>query len=274
VPRGKTAFICSFLCTLVSLFGLPQTLPAQSGDQYANLVAEAKADLDTGNLAKSLAESQSAIKLDPGRWQACISAAGALEQQKMFDAAVDNFTEALGRAPEDKRAIIKALLQKSMQEKLANGTAPQPPTAGTSVTGINHTVYTYANPNDYKLAIAGALPCSPNCNTSLQITEAGPIGPSRTVTAASVLSYVFTDGAAGDTLTPLNSSIREFSLSTNAAGAVQRWSIVITGMTPPYVTYTTISGDSDEETDGSGDERLTPRNAIGHELAYWSARAK
>jgi biopolymer transport protein ExbD len=101
----------------VTLFFLQRKTHAQSGDEYTNLVVRAKADLDAGNLAKSLDESQSAIKLDPSRWQAYVAAAGALEQQKMFDAAVDDFTDALGKAPEDKRAAIKELLQKCMLEE-------------------------------------------------------------------------------------------------------------------------------------------------------------
>lgn len=120
---------CWFVAGVVSAYSKTpqqqqQSPQAQGVDAYASLVAQAQADLDAGNLSKSLDESQRAIKLDPNRWQGYIAAAGALEQQKMFDAAVDSFTDALAKAPEDKRAAIKELLQKCMQEKLAAGTAP------------------------------------------------------------------------------------------------------------------------------------------------------
>lgn len=110
--------LCLIMCVL-----LVQQLSSQSNDtgqsasdQYTSLVAEAKADLDAGNAAKALEESQGAIKLRPNGWQAYITAAVALEQQEMFAAAVGNLRTALGRAPEENRSAIQDSLYKFMQE--------------------------------------------------------------------------------------------------------------------------------------------------------------
>jgi hypothetical protein len=71
-----------FLIITTTLFALPLLLPAtpvvaQSNNEYTNLVAQAKAELNAGNAAKALEEAQQAEKLDPKpreaalNWQTC-----------------------------------------------------------------------------------------------------------------------------------------------------------------------------------------------------------
>ena len=111
-------------------------MPAQNGGEYSNLVAQAKADLNLGNVAKALEEAQQAEKLDSKGWEAYVVAGAAQELQKVYDAAVDRFTNALTNAPEDKRAAIKQLLLKCMQEEPAAASSSQ--TANPSISASDN----------------------------------------------------------------------------------------------------------------------------------------
>lgn len=141
--RRLVLFACScwFLAAIVSAHSQTpqqqQRPQAQGVDAYASLVAQAMTDLNARNATKALEESQNAIKLDPNRWQAYVAAAGALEQQKMFDAAIEKFADAAAKAPEDKKTAIDDLLQKCIQERAnaASGTSA----SGTTPTAASRT---------------------------------------------------------------------------------------------------------------------------------------
>jgi tetratricopeptide (TPR) repeat protein len=120
---------CMLLLSAFAMLSCYSIANAQdTSDQYMALVAEAKVDLNAGNAARALELSDEAIKLDPSRWQAYVGAAGALEQQRNFDSAVDMLTDALGKAPDDKKPAIKNTLENCMQEKL-EASEPAPPNA-------------------------------------------------------------------------------------------------------------------------------------------------
>ncbi len=102
-------------------------------DEYSKLVTQARSDLSAGHAAEALNVSEKAISLNSSRWEAYLVAAGALQAEKQFDAATDNFAKALDRAPESKKAAIRSLLEQCTREKLGLVPTTQP-VAPSSVT--------------------------------------------------------------------------------------------------------------------------------------------
>ena len=102
-------------------------------DEYSKLVTQARSDLSAGHAAEALNVSEKAISLNSSRWEAYLVAAGALQAEKQFDAATDNFAKALDRAPESKKAAIRSLLEQCTREKLGLVPTTQP-AAPSSVT--------------------------------------------------------------------------------------------------------------------------------------------
>jgi tetratricopeptide (TPR) repeat protein len=113
---------------MLTAFGSAMVLLAQTAD-YTSLVAQAKSDLSAGRNTEALAGSQKAIGIDPSRWEAYLIAGSALENQKQFDPAIDNYTKALERAPEAKKAGARSVLEQCMREKLS--AAPSPAASAT-----------------------------------------------------------------------------------------------------------------------------------------------
>ena len=112
--------IAGALAMILATFGMTSALLAQSAN-YSTIVAQAKADLSDGNNEQALTESQNAIKMDPSRWEAYLVAAGALQAEKQYDRAVDEYGKAEERAPEPKKVAIQNLLERCRSEKF--GTA-------------------------------------------------------------------------------------------------------------------------------------------------------
>jgi hypothetical protein len=111
-----------FAVTLAA-FMLPLVLLAQTAD-YDKVISQAKADLAAGHNADALAGSQKAIQMDASRWQAYLVAGSALQNQKQFDLAVDNYSKAIERAPEAKKIGVRNVLEQCMREKLSAPSSP------------------------------------------------------------------------------------------------------------------------------------------------------
>jgi tetratricopeptide (TPR) repeat protein len=116
-PAQLRSTVITTTLFMLSMFSLSSTVIAQNTSGYASLVAQAKADLNSGNAAKALEEAQQAEKIDPKPWEAYVVAGAAQELQKAYDAAVDSFTQALSNAPEAKKDAINDLLQKCIQKR-------------------------------------------------------------------------------------------------------------------------------------------------------------
>ncbi len=104
-------------------------LSAMAAGQTANynqLIAQAQADLQAGNAAQALTESQKAIAAAPSRWEAYVVAGGALQMEQQYDKAVDDFTQALKLAPAAKQTGVKNLLEKCIRAQVAAQSAPAP----------------------------------------------------------------------------------------------------------------------------------------------------
>lgn len=84
---------------------------------YDQLVSKAQADLSAGRAAEALSESRKAIVMNPGRWEAYVAAAGALQIEHSYIMATARFKQALARSPEAKKAAISSLLQKCEAEQ-------------------------------------------------------------------------------------------------------------------------------------------------------------
>lgn len=107
---------------------LPTVPPAQTAD-YNSVVAQARTDLSAGHNEQALAGSQKAIGIDPSRWEAYLVAGSALENQKQFDPAIANYTKALERAPEPKKAGVRELLEQCKKLSAASSSAAPVATA-------------------------------------------------------------------------------------------------------------------------------------------------
>jgi hypothetical protein len=102
---------------------LPMILPAQTAD-YNKVIALAKTDLAAGHNAEALAGSLKAIQMDASRWEAYLVAGSALQTQKQFDAAMDNYSKALERAPESKKVGVRNVLEQCVREKISASSGP------------------------------------------------------------------------------------------------------------------------------------------------------
>jgi hypothetical protein len=95
---------------------------AQSTD-YDKLLAQAKSELSAGQNGQALADAKKAIGLKADRWDAHMIAGYALESEKHYDDAIDEFTSALEYAPADKKAAAKKFLEQCIKEKVASGSS-------------------------------------------------------------------------------------------------------------------------------------------------------
>jgi hypothetical protein len=111
------------------------TLLAQSGN-YSQMVAQAQADLSVGRAAQAAAESRQAIILAPTGWQAYLIAGSALEFERQYDQAIDNFTQALEYAPAASKDAVKGMLERAIRAQMAAQSAPTaaPPALATQST--------------------------------------------------------------------------------------------------------------------------------------------
>lgn len=97
MKQFRAVWICLLLC-FVHDIGHAQS------SAYSRVLAQAQADLSAGKTAQALDDSRKAIALDPSGWGAHLVAAAALETEKKFDEAGDEYLKALEKAPEEKKA--------------------------------------------------------------------------------------------------------------------------------------------------------------------------
>jgi len=145
---GKSALFLSVLCAILSvnstrcLFSQSQGARHSTADQYADLVAQAKADLNSGSPAKALGEAQQAERLDLKRWEAYAVAGLAQQILKRCDAAVHSFAEALAKAPAENKPVIENASQQCTQQ--------QPTDSMAKIQGVIKPLFTLRY-EDYKI---------------------------------------------------------------------------------------------------------------------------
>jgi tetratricopeptide (TPR) repeat protein len=116
-------FLRVVFAVVFSASALPTPLLAQA-PEYDKVVAEARADLAAGHYQEALASSRKATGIDPSRWEAYLIAGSALQNQKQFGPAIDNYDSALALAPESKKAGVRQLLEQCKREKLTAASSP------------------------------------------------------------------------------------------------------------------------------------------------------
>jgi hypothetical protein len=112
-------FLRVIFAVMITASSLPMVLLSQTAD-YNDVLVQARADLTAGHNEQALAGSQKAIGIDPSRWEAYLVAGSALENQKQFDPAIDNYSKALERVPGLKKAGVRSVLEQCMREKLTS----------------------------------------------------------------------------------------------------------------------------------------------------------
>ena len=181
----KIRFRVALLALFVMLF-FSHGASAQS-TEYDKLITQAKEDLAANRLDHALAESKRAIGIDSARWDAHMIAAAALQSQKQYDEAVDEFTKALGSAPEAKKDAVKSLLEQCVKAKVAaegKSAAPAAPAATTQQEIVLwKSIENSRNPEDFKAYLnaypnGAFVPLAERSLTSTQpgVTSAPPSG--------------------------------------------------------------------------------------------------
>jgi tetratricopeptide (TPR) repeat protein len=174
-------FLGVLLAATLTVSVLPMILLAQTAD-YNSALAQAKADLSAGHNAEALAGSQKAIGIDPSRWEAYLVAGSALENQKQFDPAIDNYTKALERAPEAKKAGVRDLLEQCKKLTAASPGVSAPALTAQSPTfketldwliskngeeGIMWFVHFDSNVDEFSFHVDFSIPPDPTCWSGL-----------------------------------------------------------------------------------------------------------
>lgn len=106
---------------LAALLFLSLGVLAQSYEQQLSKCREALGANQTKE-AQDLAES--AIQIDPNRWEAYVFAAKAYSAQRLFDDAIGMLQSALAHAPEDKKTLIRQALSDARRQVAADGATP------------------------------------------------------------------------------------------------------------------------------------------------------
>src|SRR5688500_17614280 len=85
---------------------------------YPQLLATAKAHLDSGRAAEALAAASEAIKADGGRYEAYSISGVALVQLGRADEAITTLTQSLQSAPEPKKQAVVKLLEWAKHQRV------------------------------------------------------------------------------------------------------------------------------------------------------------
>jgi tetratricopeptide (TPR) repeat protein len=82
---------------------------AQTNTPYYALVQTGKSQLQAGNAGQALVSGETAIKLNPQRWEAHALVGGALMNLKRYEEAADQFSEAIKFSPQAKQGPLRDL---------------------------------------------------------------------------------------------------------------------------------------------------------------------
>lgn len=125
----RKCMICSIFGLALGILGLNAV--AQGAADYDSLVHQGNSQLQTGNNDLALASANSAITAIAGRWEAYAVAGGALLNLKRYEEAADQFSHAIDRAPEAKRAGLRDLRKQCfLAESGASTSPPRAPSVG------------------------------------------------------------------------------------------------------------------------------------------------
>jgi tetratricopeptide (TPR) repeat protein len=200
---------------------------------YDNVIAQAKADLSAGRNDQALAGSQKAIGIDPSRWEVYLIAGSALENQKQFDAAIDNYSKALERAPEAKKAGVRSVLEQCKKLSAASGPKVSTPAATAEGPTFKETLEWLISRNAQEGYTYTAVSYFPNGGHSDPDTaqQQSPFGPSPEGVQCSAA---------------IGRSTIDFSKSTPNSVAVRSFDVhKIWGMTSADGTVTKITSAQD-----------------------------
>jgi hypothetical protein len=124
----KTCAVYFFLALVLVIGGSHSA--AQGAADYDALVRQGNSQLQTGNNDLALASANSAITANAGRWEAYAVAGGALLNLKRYEEAADQFSHAIDRAPETKKAGLRDLRKQCLLAE--SGSSPNSPPASTA----------------------------------------------------------------------------------------------------------------------------------------------
>jgi hypothetical protein len=102
------------------------------GSGYDALIQQGKSQLQAGSAERAAASGKAAIKMSGERWEGYALVGGALMNLKRYEDAADALTNAIGRAPADKKLALRELRKQCLvaeagitvpERKLSNATA-------------------------------------------------------------------------------------------------------------------------------------------------------
>jgi hypothetical protein len=116
---------------LVLLIGVYPPAFSQTGPDYDALVRQGNTQLQAGNNKEALVSANAAIKIDADRWEAYAVAGGSLINLGRCDEAKADLNQAIQRAPEAKRPVLRDLGGKCVANPSSGGDSSGPSYADT-----------------------------------------------------------------------------------------------------------------------------------------------
>jgi tol-pal system protein YbgF len=124
-----------FVCRVFLLFALTISVahPAESpAGGYDALIQQGKSQLQAGSAEQAVAAGKAAIKMSPERWEGYALVGGALMNLKRYEAAADELSEAIKRAPEAKQAGLRDLRRQCLLAESGSPAVPSNPPPATT----------------------------------------------------------------------------------------------------------------------------------------------
>jgi hypothetical protein len=125
----RVSFIFYFALAFLSLHG-----SAQPASTYDGLVQRGNTQLQAGSNDAALTAARAAIKVNADRWEAHAVAGGALLNLKRYEEAADEFSLAIGRAPQAKQAGLRDLRKQCLSAESGASPSASPTPSPSSTT--------------------------------------------------------------------------------------------------------------------------------------------
>jgi hypothetical protein len=144
-------WVVYFIFCLISIATCPHSIA--QGIDYDSLVRQGNSQLQAGSNELALASATSAVTANSGRWEAYAVAGGALLNLKRYEEAADQFSHAIDRAPEPKKAGLRALRKQCLlaESGISPTSLPSPTGAPTTQAVLWTTIEHSPNPVDFQV---------------------------------------------------------------------------------------------------------------------------
>ncbi|HEY6618948.1 MAG TPA: hypothetical protein VIY68_05330 [Steroidobacteraceae bacterium] len=116
-------FFCRVFLFLALTIGVAHSAESPASG-YDALIQQGKSQLQAGSAERAAASGRAAIKMSGERWEGYALAGGALMNIKRYEDAADALTNAITRAPADKKLALRELRKQCLVAEAGMTTAP------------------------------------------------------------------------------------------------------------------------------------------------------